>query len=351
MSALSRRTLLKASALGATALGAQILLPGSASAADEIVAAAYPGSFDEAYRKVLVPAFSRAAKADVVVTPMLATEQVAKIVAAPNSPPLDVALLDEGPMLQAASRNIFEQFPADDAKNHADLGEPFRSQPWGPTVTVQLCGIAYNPKKIKTPPTSWQDLWKPEYKGRVGLTTLESSLGTAFLVEVAKLNGGSERNVQPGFDAIRGLLPNVGAIAPSPGALAALFQQGQIDIAPGYFNATKLLASKGLEVAFVRPASGIVLIRTSMHLVKNSKARAAAVKYIDMAMSAPVQEQLQLAPFFLVPTNKNAKFTDAIAEVVGATPDALLNNPIQNWEEINKHRTDWIKSFSELVRK
>ena len=51
------------------------------------------------------------------------------------------------------------------------------------------------------PPTSWEDLWKPEYKGRVGITGMASSLGTAFMVEIAKLNGGSETNVEPAFAA------------------------------------------------------------------------------------------------------------------------------------------------------
>jgi putative spermidine/putrescine transport system substrate-binding protein len=216
---------------------------------------------------------------------------------------------------------------------------------------VQLCGIAYNPKKIKTPPTSWKDLWNPEYKGRVGITTMESSLGTAFAVEAAKLHGGSESNIEPGFQAIKELLPNVGAVAGSPGALAALFQQGQVDIAPQYFNAVELLAAKGVDVAFVRPESGLVLIRTSMHIVKNSQQQEMALKYIDTALGRDVQEALQAGPYFLVPTNANAKFSEGISKVVGPDANSLLGATINDWAEINKHRTEWIKSFSELVRK
>jgi putative spermidine/putrescine transport system substrate-binding protein len=347
----TRRRVLLTSAAGAGALFGTALLPRRAAAADEIVAATYPGSFEESYRKVLVPAFQKATKGDVVLTPILAVEQVAKITAAPNNPPIDVALLDEGPMLQASTKNIFEPFPAAKAKNDGELLPAFRSRQWGPTVTVQLCGIAYNPKKIKTPPKSWKDLWNPEYKGRVGLTTMESSLGTAFVVEVAKLHGGSEANVEPGFQPIRELLPNVGAIAPSPGALTALFQQGQIDIAPNYFNSTELLASKGVDVAFARPETGLVLIRTSMHIAKNSKAADLALQYIDTAISAPVQEKLQDAPYYLVPTNRQAKFSEAIQRVVGGGPEALEKQVINDWEEINKHRTEWIKRYSELIRK
>ena len=32
-----------------------------------------------------------------------------------------------------------------------------------------ITGIAYNKKFVKTPPTSWRDLWNPAYKGRVVL--------------------------------------------------------------------------------------------------------------------------------------------------------------------------------------
>ena len=77
---------------------------------------------------------------------------------------------------------------------------PFAGLLLSVAVVPQL--YAYNPKKIKTPPTSWEDMWNPEYKGRVGITGLASSLGTAFMVEIAKLHGGSETNIEPAFEAI-----------------------------------------------------------------------------------------------------------------------------------------------------
>jgi putative spermidine/putrescine transport system substrate-binding protein len=348
---ITRRALLKTTAMGAVAAAGFGHGITRAWAAGEIVAAAYPGSFEESYRRVLLPAFAKSSGGDAILVPMLATEQVAKITASPNNPPLDVALLDEGPAAQAAERGLFEPFPADKSAVHGELLDPFKSTQWGPTVTVQLVGIAYNPKKIKTPPKSWKDLWNPEYKGRVGITTMESSLGTAFAVEVAKLHGGSEANIQPGFDAIKELMPNVGAVAPSPGALAALFQQGQVDIAPQYFNSVELLTSKGVDIAFVSPDTGLVLIRTSMHIVKNSKEPDLALKYIDAAMEAGTQEKLQESPYYLVPTNKNAKFSEAVSKAVGANSESLLKGTIPDWPEINKHRTEWIKAFSVLVRK
>lgn len=102
-------------------------------------------------------------------------------------------------------------------------------------------------------PISWADLWKPEFKGRVGITNLNSTLGTSWLVEIAKMRGGSEANVDLGFKALEELKPNLAAVAANPGALATLFQQGQIDISPGNFNAIQILKARGVPVEFVAP--------------------------------------------------------------------------------------------------
>ncbi|MBO3746720.1 spermidine/putrescine ABC transporter substrate-binding protein [Streptosporangiaceae bacterium NEAU-GS5] len=50
-------------------------------------------------------------------------------------------------------------------KNEAyDPGNVY-SIPW----TSGMTGIAYNPKYIETPPTSYAELWNPKYKGKVGM--------------------------------------------------------------------------------------------------------------------------------------------------------------------------------------
>ncbi len=47
------------------------------------------------------------------------------------------------------------------------------STPWASGVT----GIAYDPAKVKTPLTKLADLWKPEFKGKVGMFSDTSELG------------------------------------------------------------------------------------------------------------------------------------------------------------------------------
>ena len=146
---------------------------------------------------------------------------------------------------------------------------------------MQVIGIGYNPNKIKTPPKKWSDLWDPKYKGRVGLTALNSQLGIAFLSELNRVSGGTDDNFDPAFKALRELLPSVNAIGANLGAYATLWQQEQIDIAPYNFNFVQTLKGKGVPVEFAVPESGASGWDTSLHLVAGSANAELGFKYIE----------------------------------------------------------------------
>jgi putative spermidine/putrescine transport system substrate-binding protein len=343
---ITRRT-----ALGLAGATLASALPRFANAAGTLVATTYPGSFDEAFKAVVGPAFAKATGGSVSFTPLLNVDQIGKIQASKANPPFDVVLFDEGPLLNAIKADVLEKFPAAGSKAYADIPEAFRNPDgYAPVVTCQVIGIAYNPKKITTPPTSWDDLWKPEYKGRVGITGMGSSLGTAFMVDIAKLRGGSETDIEPAFKAIQELLPNVGAIAQSPGALAALFQQGQIDIAFNYFNNIALLKAKGVDVEFVAPATGAIVIRTSAQLVKNAQAGQLAVDYLEIVMSEEVQKGLEANPWVMVPTNRKVKFTGANLKLASGVDELIAKSKLLDWPKFQSLRGEWISRFTKEVK-
>ena len=62
--------------------------------------------------------------------------------------------------------------------------------------------IGYNANIVKTPPTTFADLLKPDYKGKVALngSPLTSGSAVAGVFAAALANGGSLSNVQPGID-------------------------------------------------------------------------------------------------------------------------------------------------------
>ncbi|MDC7787620.1 extracellular solute-binding protein [Rhodoplanes sp. TEM] len=346
----SRRQLLASGAAAAIAPGLLSGIPGRAEAAGSLVATTYPGTWEVAQRQILLPAFTRATGASVALQPVLALDAVAKIAASRANPPFNVVLMDEGPYLAALDLGIFAPLPKDKVKNLADLPERFIDPNGrGAFISAQIMGIVYNPTAIKTPPTSWLDLWKPQYKGRVGITGLGSSLGAAWMVEIAKLHGGSESNMDPGFAALKTLLPNLGAVAPNPGALATLFQQGQIDIGFNYLNAVLPLAQRGVEIAIARPDSGWVLVRNSLHAIAGSANLDLCYAYIDAALSGAVQGQMAAAPNFLAPTNRTVAFGSELQKVARNDQD-LAALTLVDWKALNPQRSALIERFNKEVR-
>ncbi|MFZ4709767.1 MAG: ABC transporter substrate-binding protein [Zwartia sp.] len=344
----SRRQLLQAS----LTLGALQLFPGMSHAqAKRLVFATFTGSWEEAHRAVLVPAFKKATNnAEIILDPMLSVDQIAKVTAARNNPPIDVMLHDPGPALTAIDQGLVENYPVANSKNYKDLISEAQEET-GPAIFFQVVGLTYNPDKIKTPPTSWKDLWKPEYKGRAGITNLNSTLGTGFLVEIAKMFGGSESNIEPGFKALNDLKPNLAAVAANPGALATLFQQGQVDISPGNFNAIQILKARGVPVEFVIPQEGAIAFKTTIHIVKNSPNRELAVALIEAAMSPEVQTRLMQSPYLVVPTNSKVKMEGEIAKVLAKDQaDMKKRFVFQDWKKINEQRPQWIERFNREIK-
>lgn len=348
---LTRRHFLASGAAAALAPAALPAFSRAAhAAAGPLVATTYPGTWEQAQRAILLPAFTKATGANVLLEPVLALEAVSKVSASKSNPPFDVVLMDEGPYLEALSRGIFAPLPVDKVTNLSALPERFIDpNGMGAFITAQVMSIAYNPSTIKTPPTSWLDLWKPEFKGRVGITGLGSSLGAAWMVEIAKLNGGSESNMEPAFEAVKRLLPNLGAVAANPGALATLFQQGQIDISVNYLNAVLPLAQNGVEIAIARPDSGWVLVRNSLHAIANAKNLDLAYAYINAALSGEVQARMAAAPNFLLPTNRTVAFSSELQKVAKSEAE-LSKLTLIDWKTLNPQRAALIERFNREVR-
>jgi len=333
------------------ALGAAAAAPDRLRAqAKNLVVATFPGTWSEAHRDLLAPYFRQRTGATVTQSIILAQDQIARLVAAKgNRAPFDVAILDDPQVLDAVKQDLIVEYPAAKSPNWKDLLPQFQDR-WGPKISMQVIGIGYNPKKIASPPRSWDELWEPKYKGRVGLTALNSQLGIAFLAELNRLKGGDEGNFEPAFKALRELLPNVGAIAANLGAYATLWQQEQIDIAPYNFNFVQTLKGKDVPVELAIPGSGPVGWATSLHLVANAAEPDLAVKYIDEHLDAGIQAQMLKPPYDVIPTNSKVKLEGAITLAIAKTQDDLGKIRTIDWDKLNPQRGALIERFNREIK-
>lgn len=342
-----RRTLMG----GALTLGAASAVPDWALAqAKSLVAATFPGTWNEAHRKILAPAFTKETGASVTQSIILGTDQVARLTASKgNKPSFDVAIFDTPQVLDAAKAGLIVEYPVAKAQHFKELLPGFQDK-WGPVISMQVIGIGYNPNKIKTPPKNWDELLDPKYKGRVGLTALNSQLGIAFLAELNRIKGGTEDNFDPAFKWLKAVLPNVGAIGANLGAYATLWQQEQIDIAPYNFNFVQTLKGKGVPVELSIPSTGAVGWNTSLHLVANAAEPDLAVKYIDLHCSAPIQTAMLKPPFDVIPTNSKVPLEGAITTTLAKTHADLAKIRGLDWAKLNPQRGALIERFNREIK-
>jgi len=342
---LTRRRILAA---GAAAAG---LMPSRLMAQSKtLVAATFPGTWSEADREYLAPAFTKRTGARVTQSILLGTDQVARLQAAKGrTPPFDVALFDTPQVLDAARQGLIVEYPGSKSPNLKDLLPEFQDK-WGPRISMQIIGIGYNPKKFKIPPKSWDALWDPQYKGRVGLTALNSQLGIAFLAEVNRLRGGTEANLEPAFKALRDLMPNVGAVAANLGAFATLWQQEQIDIAPYNFNFVQTLKGKDVPVELAIPDSGPFGWYTSMHVVAGAAEPDLAVAYIDTRLDPAVQAEMEKPPYDVIPTNSKVALAGAVTKSIAKSYADLAKVKSFDWETLNPQRGALIERFNREIK-
>ena len=317
-----------------------------ALAKGSVTAAMYPGSWEEAFRSIVAPVLKKTHDVELEMQPLFAVDQIAKAKAARGAPPFDAFVLDPGPRITAINDGLFEKFDRSKLGNAAKVPAGLVDE-WGVGVAAQFVGIGYNPKKVPTPPKAWADLFKEPYVSRLGLTGFQTTFGTVSIIEIAKVFGGSETNVEPFFTEIRKVLPKIAAIS-APAAMPGLFQQGQFDIMYTNTQTVGTLKARGVDIEFAQPESGTIAFFTTMHLAKNASDAANAYKYFDTVIGKEVQERLMKPPYFLAPVNKDVALDGSLPLKTLDEMDKFVRH---DWSKINPLRAGWIERFNKEVAK
>ena len=193
--------------------------------------------------------------------------------------------------------------------------------------------ILYNPKLIKTRPTSYADLWAPENAGKVGVidiqyqTTIESA---------ALINGGSMSNYEPGKEKLLELKKAGVKIYPTNEAMAQALKTEECGICIMWQARGVMWQKAGIPVEIVVPKEGVVLYISDMSVPKNARNKDAAYAYIN-SMLDPKPQGAFADTMGYAPTVTNATLDPAIASKVLLPPEVQKNFIVQNQEYLAKN--------------
>src|SRR4029077_14180879 len=144
---------------------------------------------------------------------------------------------------------------------------------------------------------------------------ISGTSGQQFLMAAARLNGGSVENIDPGFEAIKKLRPNVQMMYTQPDQLIPLFERGDIAFAVWYTDRTGAAAAKGVPVAAAYPKEGAIGIVPTVSVPKGSPRKELAQKRVATRLS-PGGQLCFAQSQFAGPTNKTVVLPPDLAKLV-----------------------------------
>lgn len=141
--------------------------------------------------------------------------------------------------------------------------------------------IAYNPQKVKNPPTSWKDLIEGDY-GKMGFPTpLRSGAALASVSTIVDTYG---------WDYFEAFKAKGGIQVKSNSTSRDMVVTGELDVGVLLDYMVRPLKAKGSPIEYVWPEEGTVFIPSPIAILKNSKNYEASRLFVDYILSPEGQQ-------------------------------------------------------------
>jgi iron(III) transport system substrate-binding protein len=160
-----------------------------------------------------------------------------------------------------------------------------------PTGVTLMAALAYNKNKVKSPPTTWQQLLSAQWKGEVGMNDPSQSGPTfPFIAGMMNYLGG----VNAGETYFTKLKANGLVIHPTNGPTLQALTSGQINLALVQSSAAigAALGDKSIGISYLNP---VTLLPSAIGIDAKAPAaeQAEAEKFIEFVLSPQGQKVMQ----------------------------------------------------------
>jgi putative spermidine/putrescine transport system substrate-binding protein len=324
-----------------------------ASAQTPLVLACYPGAPETFSREELIPRFEKQFNAKVTYLTSNSAATIAKLQAQKDDPQIDLACIDDGPLVQAKAMGLVQ--PTDPSKlpNAGDIQEVSRFKDgiglgWG----LFRLGLAYNPNEFSkhklAPLSSWNDLARPELKGHVIVSSISISYTQILLTLLAKANGGNEQTIDPAFAEMKQIRPNIFNFD-TTADLTSYFQQGEAWVGVWTDSETYSYAHRtSFPLKFVFPKEGSAAIQAAASVVKNAKHADMAEKFLNYLVGQEAQE-LMAQKLGWLPVNKKAQLPSDMGAIITSPPGSGDNLIPIDWKYLGEQRPAWVERWNKEI--
>lgn len=272
-------------------------------------------------------------------------EIIAAAIAQKDKPQVDVVQSDLLPFLAGDQQGLFQPLDAKDIPNIAKLAPVARVNANTIMTYGDVMAIIYNhevfaQKKWAEPKAEWGELMRPEFKGGLVLPPVNTTYGLYVLITLARVHGGSEHQIGPGFEALKKLAPGIVEWPTTFARMGQFLQDGSAAV--GFYSSSSAaeMARRGVPVKYVVPKP-LFFTGTAAGIMKNAPNPEGARAFLNWWLS---KEVMTFRAERYGNVTMNAEVT------TNPIPVATLNDMQRvDYAEVNARRADWIKVFEREV--
>jgi putative spermidine/putrescine transport system substrate-binding protein len=322
----TRRTVLGAgAALGAaSSLGIR-----PAAAAEKCIVGTWGGDYARLLRENIDTPVLQPKGVEVVQAVSDEAPRLAQLVAQKQLPRggLDIACLSPTTAYIAAEKDLLQSIDPAKVPNLKNVLPSLHSGDFSPNRFVphiySVQGLAWNPQTVKDPPKNWNDLLKPEWKGKVGAL---ANSGYWILLGAALSQGGNQNAFDKAKEFALKLNDHGLHLYAQTDDMAPGFKSGEIEISIIWLARTVMWQNVDFPVAGRVPEEGGIMYISGMVMPKNAPDKEGAYAYMN-ALLEPAAQQGFAHHMGYLPTVTDAKLTGKIAEQLAIPEGAKLVQP------------------------
>jgi len=298
----------------------------------------------------VVEPFTKRTGAKIAVTEGVTSLSLAKMRAEKAKPNNTIYLIDDFGVAPAGREGLLEPLDLSQLPNAVDVDPKFFIEGRGVGFFTGINSIVYNTELVKTPPTSWKALWDPQYAKKIAIPPATHGSSFRLAVMAAMLNGGDQYNMDPAWEALKQLKPNVAYMETNTAVLAELLKNGELSMAfrlPYYF---KEYIAKGYPIGVaVNLQEGVFASVACAAIAKNHPdKKELAYAFLNECLSPDAQARMAEALWF-GPTNRKVKLAPEVAKNLLATQaqwDSII--PL-NLDNLTARREEWIQKYTRAL--
>ncbi|MET3661177.1 ABC transporter substrate-binding protein [Aquamicrobium ahrensii] len=316
----------------------------------------YVGIYDDisdVLKRVWIEPFEQEYGVKVHMSAGSSLDKLAKMRAEASNPRHSVMMMDDAVINQARQLGLTEPLTTSALPALAEVYPQYVLEDGhGVGIAIHYVSMAYN--TAMTPPSSWRDLWREDLKRQVLIPSINLTNGVMMLIMAAALGGDksvseAQYAIDPGFEQIKALKPNLVDMFSNTASALNLLVQGEAKIAaPFYGKNINRFTREGAPVAISLPEEGPFAGINGACLVKNAPDPELAARFLDFGLRAEVQSALATGAIS-GPVNSRATMPEELRKLVPFQPQDIERMNFLDWTHINKERSAWTERWNQEV--